>query len=59
MGVQGKDVVQLCCNNGRELISIQRMGANRCVGVDISAAFIAQAEQLNDAAGADCTFPGL
>jgi SAM-dependent methyltransferase len=54
--VQGKDVVQLCCNNGRELISIQRMGANRCVGIDISAAFIAQAEQLNAAAGADCNF---
>jgi ubiquinone/menaquinone biosynthesis C-methylase UbiE len=56
VGVQGKDVVQLCCNNGRELISIRRMGAKRCVGVDISEAFIAQAEQLNTAAGADCTF---
>lgn len=54
--VQGKDVVQLCCNNGRELISIQRMGAKRCVGIDISAAFIAQAEQLNAVANADCDF---
>ena len=55
-GMQGKDVVQLCCNNGRELISIQRMGANRCMGIDISAAFIAQAEQLNAVANADCNF---
>ncbi len=55
-GVRGKDVVQLCCNNGRELISIQRMGAKRCVGIDISGEFIAQAEQLNAAAGTDCTF---
>lgn len=54
--VQGKDVVQLCCNNGRELISIQRLGARRCVGVDISPAFITQAEQLNAAAGTDCIF---
>lgn len=56
MGVQGKAVAQLCCNNGRELISIQRLGAGRCVGIDISGKFIAQAEQLNAAAGADCIF---
>ena len=56
VGVQGKSVVQLCCNNGRELISIQRLGAGRCLGVDISESFIAQAQELNTAGKADCTF---
>lgn len=56
VGLAGKDVVQLCCNNGRELISIQRLGAGRCLGVDISSAFIAQAQELQAAAGSDCRF---
>ena len=34
--MKGKDVIHLCCNNGIELLSIKNMGANRCVGVDIS-----------------------
>lgn len=35
IGVVGKDIVQLCCNNGLELLSLKRLGANRCVGFDI------------------------
>ena len=46
LGVQGKDVVQLACNNGREILSIRNMGAARCVGFDISANFIEQGKQL-------------
>jgi hypothetical protein len=41
LGVETKAVAQLCCNNGRELISIKNMGAGRCVGFDIAGAFIA------------------
>ena len=44
--VAGKDVIQLCCNNARELLSIKNLGANRCVGVDITEGFIQQGREL-------------
>lgn len=56
IGVVGKAVAQLACNNGRELLSIKNMGAGRCVGFDLSAEFIKQAEALNQAAQQDCEF---
>lgn len=56
IGLDGKSVAQLCCNNGQELISIKNLGAGRCVGFDISDEFIAQAHQLNSAAQLDCEF---
>ncbi|MBI1730460.1 class I SAM-dependent methyltransferase [Candidatus Acetothermia bacterium] len=56
IGVKNKDVAQLCCNNGRELISVKNMGAKRCVGFDISDAFIAQGRELNAVAKRDCEF---
>lgn len=46
LGVEGKAVAQLSCNNGRELLSVKRLGAGRCVGFDISDAFIAQGRKL-------------
>jgi ubiquinone/menaquinone biosynthesis C-methylase UbiE len=46
IGLSGKAVIQLSCNNGRELISVKKAGAGRCVGVDISDKFIEQARQL-------------
>ena len=46
LGVQGKDVAQLACNNGREILSIRNMGAARCVGFDISDGFIRQGKCL-------------
>lgn len=49
----GKSAVQLGCNNARELISLKRKGAERCVGFDISDAFVAQAHRLAAAAQAD------
>lgn len=49
-GVAGKRVIQLCCNNARELISVMRMGAAQGVGVDASPAFIAQGRELVAAA---------
>ncbi len=34
LGVAGKDVAQLCCNNGQELLSVKNLGAARCVGFE-------------------------
>ena len=31
IGVQGKSISQLCCNNGRELLSLKNLGAGHCV----------------------------
>lgn len=56
IGVEGKAVAQLGCNNGRELLSIKNMGAGRCVGFDIAEEFIKQAQALNEAARQDCEF---
>lgn len=55
-GLEGKSVVQICCNNGRELLSIKNLGAARCVGFDISDAFIDEARALAKAGSIDCTF---
>jgi ubiquinone/menaquinone biosynthesis C-methylase UbiE len=55
--LQGKSVAQLCCNNGRELLSVKNLfGAGRCVGFDISDAFLEQARALNAAAEQDVKF---
>ncbi len=49
INVKDKNVVHLCCNNGRELLSIEKQGAVDCVGVDISGEFIGQAQRLAEA----------
>jgi SAM-dependent methyltransferase len=46
IGVVGKDVIQLGCNNGRECLSLLGLGAQRVVGVDQSSAFLDQAREL-------------
>ena len=56
INLAGKTVAQLGCNNGRELISVKKAGAGRCVGFDISDNFIDQAKQLADAGGVDVEF---
>jgi SAM-dependent methyltransferase len=56
IGVEGKAVAQLSCNNGRELLSIKNMGAGHCTGFDISDAFIEQGRRLADAGGIDVEF---
>ena len=56
IGLEGKAVAQLSCNNGRELISCKKAGAGRCVGFDISDAFVAQARQLTEAGGVEVSF---
>lgn len=54
--IQGKDILHLCCNNGRELLSLKNMGAGRCVGVDISDAAIAEANERAQKCGIACEF---
>ncbi len=56
IGLQGSAIIQLACNNGRELISVKKAGAARCVGVDISDEFIAQARRMAAIAGTDIEF---
>ena len=51
IGFKGQSVAQLCCNNGRELLSLKNLGAGRCVGFDASAAFIEQARELAKTSG--------
>lgn len=51
--VKGKDVIQLCCNNARELLSIKNLGARRCVGIDITEGFIQQGKELASVAKKD------
>jgi predicted RNA methylase len=56
IGLEGKAVAHLSCNNGRELLSVKNLGAGRCVGFDISDAFVDQARRLAQAAGLACEF---
>ena len=53
LNLSEKAVAQVCCNNARELISVKKAGAGRCVGFDISDEFIKQGEALKQAAGVD------
>ena len=51
IGIEGKDVAQLGCNNARELLSVKKAGAGRCVGFDLSENFLEQGRQLAEASG--------
>jgi len=54
--LEGKSVVQVGCNNGRELLSTFALGATCGLGIDVSDEFIGAAEQLNAVAKRDCDF---
>jgi 2-polyprenyl-3-methyl-5-hydroxy-6-metoxy-1,4-benzoquinol methylase len=56
MGIQGKDVVHLCCNNGVELLSLKNLGARVCVGFDISEEAIKEAGERAQRCQIDCRF---
>ncbi|WP_371226727.1 class I SAM-dependent methyltransferase [Roseovarius sp. 2305UL8-3] len=56
IGVEGLRVVQIGCNNGRELLSLPSLGALPVLGIDQSSAFLDQARRLADIAGSDCAF---
>lgn len=44
--VRGKKVAQLCCNNGRELLSLIRLGAAGGTGYDICDEAVQEAQEL-------------
>ena len=52
VGVRDKAIIQLCCNNARETVSLRNMGARYCVGVDGAEDFLAQGQELIKIAGA-------
>jgi len=54
--IQDKSVVQIGCNNGRELLSAMALGAKSGLGIDQSGNFIEQAHELTKIAKRDCTF---
>jgi len=56
INVAGKDIIHLCCNNGWELFSLKNMGANHCVGVDISDLAIIEAQNRAKKCNIDCEF---
>ena len=56
LGLAGKDVAQICCNNGKDLISVKNLGAARCVGFDGAQSFLDQGRELAAAAGLDVEF---
>lgn len=49
--VEGKRALQVCCNNGRELLSLLRLGATAGVGVDLAEGNLEQGRRLAQAAG--------
>lgn len=54
LGIEGKDVAQLCCNNGCEILSVRNLGAARAVGFDQAGDFLKQGEALRAAGNIDC-----
>ncbi len=56
IGIQNKDIAQLCCNNGRELISLVNIGARYGVGFDISDEFIDEALMYKEISETNCDF---
>lgn len=56
LGIAGKDIFHPCCNNGVELMSLKNLGAQRCVGMDISDAAIEEASARSQQSGVACEF---
>ena len=54
LGVAGKDVAHLCCNNGCEILSVKNLGAARAVGFDQAGEFLKQGEMFRAAGNIDC-----
>jgi len=56
MPLAGKNIAQLNCNNGRELLSIINLGASSGVGFDISDEAIKEANELREIADLNAKF---
>lgn len=52
----GKTIAHIPCNNGRELLSLMKLGAKEAVGFDISDAAILEAEELARIAKLNASF---
>ncbi len=55
VGVEGKHIIHLCCNNGAETISLRNLGAARCVGVDAADEFLEHGREMIRIAGVEDT----
>ncbi len=53
---EGKTIAQLPCNNGRELLSLLKLGAKKAVGFDISDLAIDEAKELTEISGLNAEF---
>ena len=47
LDITGKNIIQIGCNDGTELINLKKKGAHYCLGVDISENFIKHAKTLS------------
>ena len=56
IGIKGKRIAHLSCNNGIELMSLKRMGAAKCVGFDIYDEAISDAKARAKRFNIDCEF---
>ncbi len=56
IGLCGKTIAQMPCNNGRELLSLMRFGAKEAVGFDISDSAIEEARRLAAISGLNARF---
>ncbi len=56
LSLSGRTVAQLCCNDGRELLSIVNTTGATGVGFDISDEFITEAGAIAKSANLDCRF---
>lgn len=53
---QNKTIGQFCCNNGRELLSLMKLGVEKGVGFDIAENMISFANTKAQDLGVNCTF---
>ena len=53
VGVKGKHIIHLCCNNGSDTLSLRNLGAARCIGVDAADEFLAHGREMIRIAGAE------
>ncbi len=56
IGLEGKAVAQICCNNACELLSAKNLGAASVTGFDFAEAFLDQARELAAAGDIEAEF---
>lgn len=56
LDLSNKSIAQFCCNNGRELLSVMKFGAQRGVGFDIAENMVAWARDIAEKTDSKSTF---